>query len=523
MSEKKETISVNPATGEVIGSTIENSIDDLKAAIEKAKSAQKEWAKKSVKERAGHLFLIRDYIAQNAEKIAQIISADNGKTRIDALSTEVIPASMAADYYAKNGKKLLARKKLKPGNLLFINKRSYVDRVPFGIIGIISPWNYPFAIPFNEIMMALISGNAVILKVATQTIEVGKIIEEVVNGGNLPDGLFRLLNIQGAIAGDAFLESGINKLFFTGSVPVGKKLMAKAAEKLIPVSLELGGNDAMIVCADANLDRAATGAVWAGFSNCGQSCGGVERIYVEEKIYDDFTKLLRQKVNALRIGVDTDFNVDLGCLTTQGQLNTVRKHIQDALDKGAVITAKSEPQNVSEKGLFHAAVVLENVNDEMLTMRDETFGPVVAVQKVKNIEEAIARTNNSNLGLTASVWSQDRKKAHNIASKIEAGAVTINDHLMSHGLSETPWGGFKESGIGRTHSYIGVEEMTQPRTVVDDIMPGVQKNMWWHPHSKPVYDGLLGVINFLYVKNLSKRVDGLISLSKLFLRSFRKN
>jgi len=519
---QKETISVNPATGEIIGRTFENSVEDLTRAVQKAKQAQKEWGAKSVSERAGHLLLIRDYIADNAEKIAEIIHKDNGKTRIDALSTEVIPAAMAAGYYAKNGKKLLARKKLKAGNLLFINKRSYVDRVPFGVIGIISPWNYPFAIPFNEILMALIAGNAVILKVATQTLEVGKAINDAVNAGNLPDGLFTLLNIPGAVAGDAFIESGINKLFFTGSVPVGKKLMAKAAERLVPVSLELGGNDAMIVCNDANLMRAAAGAVWAGFSNCGQSCGGVERIYVEEKVYDDFVKLLRTKVNALRIGVDTDFNVDLGCLTTEGQLNTVKKHIQDAVDKGAEITAKAEaPEN--SKGLFHPAVVLENVNDDMITMRDETFGPVVGVQKVKNIAEAIERANNSNLGLTASVWTEDKKKAHSIASKIEAGAITINDHLMSHGLAETPWGGFKESGIGRTHSYIGIEEMTQPRAVVDDIMPGLQKNMWWHPHSKQVYNGLLGVINFLYVKNLSKRVDGLINLSKLFLKSFSKD
>jgi len=523
MEEIKETVSVNPATGEIIGRTKENSVDDLKQAIIKARAAQKEWEKLSVNERGEHLILIRNYIAQNAERIALTISKDNGKTRIDALSTEVIPAAMAADYYAKKGKKLLARKKLSGGNLLFANKRSYVDRVPFGIIGIISPWNYPFAIPFNEIMMALISGNAVVLKVASQTQEVGKIIGEVINAGQLPEGLFAVLNIPGAIAGDAFIESGINKLFFTGSVPIGKKLMAKAAEKLVPVSLELGGNDAMIVCKDANLFRAATGAVWAGFSNCGQSCGGVERVFVEAGIYDDFMKMLREKVNNLRIGTDENFNTDLGSLTTKSQLQTVQKHIQDALDKGAVITAKAEPAGVNPNGLFHPAVILENVSDNMITMREETFGPVIAVKKVENIEEAIKSTNDSHLGLTASVWTTDRKKAHEIASRIEAGAVSINDHLMSHGLSETPWGGFKESGIGRTHSYIGVEEMTQPRTVIDDIMPGLQKDMWWHPHNKKVYDGLLGVVNFLYVKNLSVKVDGFINMLKLFFGSFVKN
>jgi succinate-semialdehyde dehydrogenase/glutarate-semialdehyde dehydrogenase len=521
MPEFNETISTNPATGEVIGKNPENSVAELQEAVKKAKAAQKEWAKLSVRERGNHLLLIRNFIAANAERIAETISKDNGKTRIDALSTEVIPASMAADYYAKKGAKLLARKRLKGGNLLFINKRSYVDRAPFGIIGIISPWNYSFAIPFNEIMMALIAGNAVLLKTATQTQETGKIIAETMAAGKLPAGLFTILNIPGAIAGDAFIECGINKLFFTGSVPVGKKLMAKAAEKLIPVSLELGGNDAMIVCKDADVYRAAVGAVWAGFSNCGQSCGGVERIYVEEGIYDKFMALLRERINALRIGTDENFDVDLGSLTTRGQLNTVKKHVQDAIEKGAVITAKAEPKNVNPNGLFHPALALENVTDEMLTMRDETFGPVVAVQKVKDIDEAVARANNSNLGLTASIWTSDKAKARAIAARLEAGAVTINDHLMSHGLSETPWGGFKESGIGRTHSYIGVEEMTQPRTVVEDIMPGLRKNMWWHPHSKKVYDGLLGVVNFQYGSDLNKKINGLISLSKLFARSFK--
>jgi acyl-CoA reductase-like NAD-dependent aldehyde dehydrogenase len=521
MPETKETISINPATGETIGSVKENTIEELSAAVLKAKLVQKEWAEISIADRAKHLILIRNYIAVNAGRIAEVISRDNGKTRIDALSAEVIPAAMAADYYAKKGIKILARKHLRPGNLAFANKKSYVDRVPFGVVGIISPWNYPFAIPINEVLMALISGNAVVLKVATQTQQVAKILEEVVNAGKLPEGLFSILNIPGPIAGDAFIESGISKLFFTGSVPVGKKLMAKASEKLIPVSLELGGNDAMIVCSDADIYRAATGAVWGGFSNCGQSCGGVERIYVEAKIYDDYMKVLREKTEKLRIGFDKNFNVDVGSLTTELQLNTVKRHVQDALSKGAIITAKADPQPGNEKGLFLPAVVLENVADDMITMREETFGPVLAVQKVEDINEAIAKTNDSNLGLTASVWTRDRKKAHLIASKIEAGAVSINDHLMSHGLAETPWGGFKQSGIGRTHSYIGLEEMTQPRVVVDDIMLGVRKDIWWHPHSKEIYDGLIGVINFLYLQNMSKRVDGAIAAAKLFMRSFK--
>lgn len=500
----------------------EDSIEALRLAVEKGMRAQKEWEKRSFRERAGHVYAIRDYIADNADAIADVISRSMGKTRIDALGTEVLPAAIATSYYAKMAGKFLKRKKLRTGNLLFFNKVSYIDRIPYGVIGIISPWNYPFSIPFHEVIMALMAGNAVILKVATQTQEVGGMIGKIIDSGNLPDSLFTLINLPGSIAGDAFIHAGINKLFYTGSVPVGKELMAKAAQRLIPVSLELGGNDAMIVCKDANLERAAGGAVWAGFSNCGQSCGGVERIFVEKEVYEEFCQILRKKVGALRQGEDVDFQVDIGPLSNNKQLEKVKAHVRDALEKGAVISAQSPESEDAQKGLFYPAMVLEDVNDSMLVMQEEIFGPVVAVMKVESVDESIERANTSNLGLTASVWTRNRDKAHDIASRLEAGAITINDHLMSHGLPETPWGGFKESGIGRTHSFIGLEEMTQPRVVVDDIMPGVQKNMWWYPYSKEVYDGLKGVLNFLYARDMTDRFSGMIRMVRLFMRSFVK-
>jgi len=521
MSESKSIKSINPATSEIIGYTEENNVSDLIIAIEKSKKIQPDWALKSFYERREYLLKIRDYIVENADLIAKTISEDTGKTRIDALSTEVFPITMAISYYCKIAPKVLRKKRLKAGNILLINKRSYVDRVPWGVVGIISPWNYPFAIPFHEIIMALIAGNAVVLKVATQTLEVGKIIQKCVDAAGLPSGLFHLLNIPGNIAGDAFIENGINKLFFTGSVPVGKKLMKSASEKLLPLSLELGGNDAMIICEDANLFRAVGGALWAGLSNSGQSCAGVERIYVNSKIYDNFITLLKEEIRKLRQGEDIDFNVEIGSLTTENQLKTVKQHIRDAEEKGAKITSyPSTRENIS--GLFHPLTIIENVNDDMLVMKEETFGPVLAITKFETIEEAITKANNSNLGLTASIWTNDKENAHLIASKLEAGAITINDHLMSHGLAETPWGGFKQSGLGRTHSYLGLEEMTQPRVVIDDIMPGIQKNMWWYPHNKSIYDGLKGGIEFLYSKEMIKRFNGLGKLIRVFLGSFSR-
>jgi len=518
----KTTTSVNPATGEVIGSTPENTIVDLSKAVAEAKKEQLLWQAKSYSERAKHLFKIRDYLVAHADELSEIISKDSGKTKVDAISTEVLSSAMAITYYAKNASSVLKRKRLSGGSILTINKRSYVDRVPYGVIGIISPWNYPFAIPFHEVAMALISGNAVILKTATQTLEVGKALKTCIDAGELPTGLFHFLNIPGSIAGGAFIDAGIDKLFFTGSVSVGKQLMKKASEKLFPISLELGGNDAMIVCEDANIYRAVSGAIWAGYSNAGQSCAGVERIYVAEDIYDDFVFSLKKKLREMTVGADKNFNAAVGSLTTEKQLATVKKHVADAKEKGAAIFTANE---IDKKfnGLFHPLTIIENATNEMLVQREETFGPVVTVTKFHSVEEAIKLTNDSSLGLTASVWTKNKAQAHAIAAKLEVGAVMINDHLMSHGLAETPWGGWKESGYGRTHGYLGLEAMTQPRVVIDDVLPGLQKNMWWHPHSKQVYDGLKGGMDFLYAKNLSSRFSGMINLVKTFLRSFTKD
>ncbi len=522
MPSRKSTKSINPATGEIISKTLENTVDELEQAVALAKAAQHRWAELSFNERAHYLFVIRDFIVENADRISNVISIESGKTKIDALSTEVLSASMAITYYAKNAKKILRRRRLSGGSILTINKRSYVDRVPVGVVGIISPWNYPFSIPFHEIAMALIAGNGVVLKVASHSLEVGRIIKECVEAGNLPKNIFHLINLPGKIAGDAFLNSGINKLFFTGSVPVGKYLMEKAAKHLVPLSLELGGNDAMIVCNDANLNRAAGGAIWAGLSNSGQSCAGVERIYVESKIYDEFLSNLKSKISELKQGVDIDSNIDIGSMTTKEQWKKIQDLFADAIKKGAKAYPEIRKLEKKGKGLFCPPIILENISDDMMVVNEEIFGPILAVQKVESLEEAISRANTSKLGLTASVWTKNRRKGRKIASKLEVGSVMINDHLMSHGLAETPWGGWKESGIGRTHGYIGLEEMTQPRCVVDDILPFVQKNMWWHPHNKKVYNGLKGALEFLYSKNLGKKIMGGIRLVKVFFRTFQK-
>jgi acyl-CoA reductase-like NAD-dependent aldehyde dehydrogenase len=519
---ENQTKSIDPATGQVIDSTPIHSIEQFNKIYESARESQPAWAAISVSERSKRILKIRDYMMSHLDDIAMAISKDNGKTCMDAMATEVLPSTMAISYYCKNAGKFLKDRSIKPGNIMLMNKRSKMVQVPFGVVGIISPWNYPFAIPFSEIIMALLAGNTVIVKVAAETQHVAKTLERVISSAKLPKGVFSCINLPGKTAGDALLDSGVDKLFFTGSVGVGKYLMGQAAKTLTPVSLELGGNDAMLVCEDADYRMAAAGAIWGGFQNCGQTCGGVERVYVHEKIYDQFMSELKSGTEALRQAQGSSESVDLGVMTTERQVKLVDEHLKDALDKGAKIFAESKTADKNSGSQFVPARVLIDCDHSMLVMKDETFGPILAVMKVKNMDEAVDLANDSDLGLTASVWSSNHSNAESLGRRIMAGAITINDHVMSHGLAETPWGGFKSSGIGRTHGAEGFAEMTEPQVIVQDILPLRRRNMWWFPFDQTSYLGIRGVIESLYAPSLSRRISGTIALLKLFPKSFTR-
>lgn len=521
LSKEGLTICTNPSTGEKIGEYRVNTVQDVREAVGRAKIAQPLWNKMPLKERIKYILKIRDYMMDHMDEIAAAISRDNGKSRVDAMVTEVVTSCMALSFYCNKAAQFLKPRKMPMGNIVTysMGKRSTIHRAPFGVVGIIAPWNYPFAIPFSEVIMGLLAGNAVLLKTASETQVVGHVLKTCIEAAGLPEDVFTYVNLPGSIAGDAFLEAGIDKLFFTGSVAIGKYLMKKASETLTPLSLELGGNDPMIVCDDADLKRAAVGAVWAGIQNAGQSCGGVERIYVDKKVYPEFMALLKKKIESLRVGPDRDHNVDIGAMTTRRQMETVQLHVEDALKKGAKVFARSQcPED--HQGQCMPAIVLTEVNHDMLVMKDETFGPLLGVMPFQDIDEAIRLANDSYLGLTASIWSKDKNKAIRIGREIQAGAVTINDHLLSHGFAETPWGGFKQSGIGRTHGEIGFTEMTQPQCIMNDIMPFARKQMFWHPHSENIYKGFKGIALFLYGKDMSQRVFGSLAFLKTMPRMF---
>ena len=419
--------------------------------IQKARQAQSLWADLPYRERARRIKNTARSLGAALGEITETIHRENGKLRIDALAAELIPAVMGISYYLKRGKSFCASRRIRGGNLFMINKQSRYVFSPYGVVGIISPWNYPFSIPFSEVVMALLAGNAVILKTASLSPETGRALAGLFNAADLPPGLFTFLEMPGAEAGPAFIAGGVDKLFFTGSTAVGRELMALAAPRLLPLVLELGGADAAIVRADADLDRAAAGIVWAGFSNAGQSCGGVQRVLVHREVYPAFLEKLKALVSRLRPGGDgDDGEADLGPMITAPQKEAVERQVAACLDQGARIAVQSPVPagDVPGKGgRFYPATVLVNLGPDMPIMREELFGPVLGVQPVADDREALEIANTSSYGLTGSVWYRNRRQARELAAKINAGAVMINDHLMSHGLAETPWGGFGDSGL----------------------------------------------------------------------------
>lgn len=499
------TQDTNPATLQKIQGTVENTdLSTLGDILTNARRAQAEFAQLNFKARAAYVLKMRDYLKKHADKVSRVISQSNGKTLMDAITTEVLPCVAACHWYAKNSHKHLRPKNRALGSVLFFQKRNRMEYAPLGVVGIISPWNYPFSIPFGELIMALMAGNAVVMKVAEATSQVGVVIEEIVRAAGLPEGLFTMLYGRGSEISNAMLQNGIDKIFFTGSVAAGKTIMAAAAQTLTPVSLELGGNDAAIVLADADIERTSNGLLWAAFQNSGQSCGGAERLYVQAAIYEPLMQMMRRKVNDLRQGVpDDQHQVEIGAMTTAKQLELVKTHVADALAKGARISAQSQQVGDIGSGYFYPATLIEDCNHDMIAMREETFGPTLNVMRFDSIDEAVALANDSNLGLTGSIWSKDVKAARQLASRLEAGVITINDHLYTHGMAETPWGGWKQSGIGRTHGQEGLLEMVNPRMVNWDWL-NAKNNLWWHPYNKKSYRAIKDALQFAYPDNLIK-------------------
>lgn len=477
----RELKSLDPATGKEVGRVFVTAPEQVNAAVETAREVFHKWKVTSFAERRELILKAREIILADIDGIAKLISAESGKPFGEAIAMEIAPVLDLMQWIARDAMKMLKPQKISIGLYGLLGRSSQIVYLPWGVIGIIPAWNYPFSIPLGEAVMALMAGNTVVLKPSELTPIVGKKIGEIFEKAGFPEGAVQIVYGSGE-TGAALVDAPPDKIIFTGSVGTGKRIAEAAARSLTPVVLELGGKDPMIVLEDANLELAAGAAVWGAFCNSGQSCSSVERLYVHEKVADKLTKLIVEKTLELKQGNGDRENVSIGAMSSEKQIAIVEDHVQAFRDAGATIEIGGGRAQNSPSSLFFEPTVITGASNDMRPMQEETFGPTLPICVFKTDEEAIRLANDSEFGLTASVWTSDLSRGRRIAEKIEAGTVCINEVLYTHGIGQTPWGGFKNSGRGRTHGFEGLMELVRPQHIHINRL-AILPNAWWMPYT----------------------------------------
>ncbi|HEX8456154.1 MAG TPA: aldehyde dehydrogenase family protein [Pyrinomonadaceae bacterium] len=472
----EEIISYDPATGEEVGRVRVATAADVARAVERARAAQGAWGALSYAERGRVVLRARAAVLDEMDAIAELISRESGKPVAEALMMELVPTLDLMQFFARRTAGLLRAEKIDIGQYALMGRSSRIVYKPLGVVGIISPWNFPWAIPLGEVVMALMAGNAVVLKPSELTPLVGLKIGEVFRRAGLPEGLLSVVAGDGR-TGAALVEAGVNKIMFTGSVATGRRVAEAAARKLIPCVLELGGKDPLIVFEDAELEAAAQAAVWGAFANAGQACASVERCYVHERVAKTFTERVVELTRSLRQDVGTREGTDVGAMSSVRQREIVEAHVRDAVGRGArVLAGGGRGSGACET--FHEPTVVAGVDHTMELMREETFGPVLPLMTFRTEAEAIALANDSPYGLTASVWTRDIRRGVRVAERLEAGTVMVNEVLYTHGIAQTPWGGVKLSGTGRTHGRQGLLELVSAQHIHVNRLARLH-DLWW--------------------------------------------
>ena len=494
--------SFSPVTGERVGAVPVTEPEGVQAAVGDIARVQPFWSQLPLSERARYMRRTAQVIIDHLDELATLIAREQGKPRTEAYLMELVPAIDSLHWIADHGPRLLGGERIRYPQPFFLGKRSWLEYDPLGVVGVIAPWNYPWAIPFGQMAVALMCGNGVVLKPSSLTPLTGQRIQAVFERAGLPDGIVRAVQ-GGAEVGNAVVEADTAKVFFTGSEDVGRRVAAACSERLKGCVLELGGKDPMLVLADANLEHAVAGCVWAAFANAGQSASGIERVYVLRDVADEFLTGVVEAASALRVGDPLRDDVDVGPLASGERFEHVRELVDEAVAGGATLHCGGPADVEGLTGRFFAPAVLTGVRPEMRIMREEALGPVVAVVEVRDEEEAIALANASEFGLGASVWTADRARGRAIARRLEAGTVWINDHLYSHGAMQAPWGGVKRSGLGRTHSKFGFYECVNLKHVAWE--PSLLRSFWWFPYQESLATAVHAAAQLLYGRDADKR------------------
>ena len=482
----------NPATNEDLYTLDFADKAAVDKAVSLARQAQKSWGQLSVAQRVEHLLALRDLIIEKREWIIETIVAETGKVKIDALAIDVFPVCAMISYWCKQATKTLRPEVKRASGILGFLKKVHIFYKPLGVVGVISPWNGPFVLTASPCIQAMLAGNTVVAKGSEVTPMSAKIFETLCLEAGLPEGVCQVLIGDGA-AGAALTQANVDKISFTGSVATGKRVGVACAQRLIPCALELGGNDAMIVCDDANLDHAAHGAVWGSFINTGHYCCGIERVYVEAPVYDAFVSKVTAIVNALKQGAEHDYQQDVGAVFWDKQLALIESHVTQAIEKGAkvLVGGKAKPGN----GLYFQPTVMTELDETCDLMTQETFGPILPIVKVNNAKEALEKANDSEFGLHGSIWTQDKAKALAMAQCFESGSVSINDIGIVFGISNVPFGGIKNSGLGKVHGEFGLRNYTNAMPVAIGRYTGLNSG---YPHDEKKYNNVVNLINFMW-------------------------
>ncbi|GBD84527.1 succinate-semialdehyde dehydrogenase [NADP(+)] [bacterium BMS3Abin02] len=473
-------ISYDPRTGEAVGSVIVTPPQDVAAVVDRSREAFERWRTFEPTERRPYLQRLRRVVLDQGQNIAKVIQSETGKPLTEAYAFDVLTSLTVIDHYIHHAREYL---RVRHGSAWpFVTTKGWTEYHPHGVAAVISPWNYPFFLPMISTVTALAAGCSVVLKPSEVTPLSGELFVDLADRAGLPEGLVQVIHGAGD-TGAALVESGVDVVAFTGSTRVGKMIAAVAAEQMMPVVLELGGVDAMVVLEDANITHAARAAVWGGMTNAGQMCTSVERVYAVEPIYDAFLAEVTKQID--RIAVGTNDNRDIGPIIFEPQLAIIEAHVSDAVEKGASVIRGGRRAD-TPTGIYYEPTLLTGVDPGMRVMQEETFGPVLPVVRVADEAEALSMANGSSYGLHGSVWSKDRKRAKRFASRMETGTVAINDVAVNFVVPTVSFAGIKDSGQGGVFGPEGIKAFCHPLSITEARAPWPTTQLLgaWYPRRR---------------------------------------
>jgi len=507
--------SINPATGEVLAHFESTPPSLLPEIVSRARGAQGTWAQLHIRDRCAQLRNLRERIMASRNELADAVVRESGKPRVEALFADLFVALDSANYWSRKAVGPLRTQRVAHHSTAARAKAGYLIYDPLGVIAIISSWNYPLAIPLSQIIPAVTAGNAVVCKTSDFTPHCGALIEKLFLDAGFPKNLVAVVQGGGEV-GQALIDASPDKVLFTGSVATGRRVAEACAKKLIPSVLELGGKDAMIVLADAHLEVASSAAVWGCYTNCGQVCLSVERLFVEQAVAERFTALCVDKTKKLRLGPGSDPSTDVGPLIRPQHVQRMRDLVQDAVSRGAKVLCGGNPRADLGPNFFEPTVIT-GVDSSMKLFQEETFGPILAIQVVRDAREAVTRANDSPFALAASIWTGSKARGLTLATELRAGAVMVNDAISYFGIAEAPHGGCGASGWGRTHGNAGLLEMVQMKYIDVDRLPRSEKP-WWYRYGTDLERAADAFLQFEFSGGVGAKLSHARRALKTFFR-----